>query len=122
MNFRTHVNNIDFEMVLKILVTIIIVTYLIILGLGHFDVKNIIKQFSRFKGEIETYTIIEYLNNHSNYYYKIEGSTYCITKEDLVNSGEIPDNVINDMRDDIIEVNYQNGEFILKYNNECIEK
>lgn len=112
----------DADKILKIAVTLGIITYLLVLGLKSMNVSDTVNTINDIKGKIDTFSIATYIDNHEEYYYKIEGSTYCITKQELIDSKEVSESVIAKMESDIIEATYLNGEFVLKYNPYCTEK
>ena len=112
----------DVNKILKIAVTLGIITYIVVLGIKSMNVSDAVNTINDIKGKFETLSIATYIDNHEEYYYKIEGSTYCITKQELIDSKEISESAIEKMESDIIEATYHNGEFTLKYNPYCIEK
>ena len=122
MNFRTNVISFDSDKVLKIAVTLGIITYLLITGLKNLNIDQTAKTINNIKDRIDTLSIAEYIDKHSEYYYKIEGSVYCITKQELIDSNELSESVIEKMEGNIIEAKYINGEFVLEYNPYCEEK
>lgn len=122
MNSYTHVTKINYDKLLIFFVTLIIIGYLVVLTLKTFNFNDLKETVSSFNSLLINDTIIEYLNNHDNYYYKIEGSIYCITIDELKNSNEIPDNIIKNLEGNMIEATYQDKSFTIKYNDNCIEK
>ncbi len=122
MNFHTNAISFDGDKILKIAVTLGIITYIIILGLKSINVSETAKTIGDIKDKIDTISIAEYIDRHSEYYYKIEGSVYCITKQELIDSNELKESVIDKMEGNVIEAKYLNGEFVLTYNPYCIEK
>jgi hypothetical protein len=114
--------NFDSDKILKIAVTLGIITYLLITGLKSLNIDKTAEAINNIKDRIDTLSIAEYIDEHSEYYYKIEGSVYCITKQDLIDSNEISESVIEKMEGNIIEAKYINGEFVLEYNPYCEEK
>lgn len=122
MNFHMNAISFDVDKILKIAVTLGIITYIVVLGIKSMNVSDAVNTINDIKGKIETLSIATYIDNHEEYYYKIEGSTYCITKQELIDSKEISESAIEKMESDIIEATYHNGEFTLKYNPYCIEK
>ncbi len=122
MNFHMNAINFDSDKILKIAVTLGIITYLLITGLKSLNIDKTAEAINNIKDRIDTLSIAEYIDEHSEYYYKIEGSVYCITKQDLIDSNEISESVIEKMEGNIIEAKYINGEFVLEYNPYCEEK
>ncbi len=122
MNFHMNAINFDSDKILKIAVTLGIITYLLITGLKNLNIDKTAEAINNIKDRIDTLSIAEYIDEHSEYYYKIEGSVYCITKQDLIDSNEISESVIEKMEGNIIEAKYINGEFVLEYNPYCEEK
>ena len=122
MNSPMNAINFDADKILKIAVTLAVITYIIITGLKSLDVGKTVDTINDIKGKIDTISIAQYIDNHSEYYYKIEGSVYCITKQELIDSNEISSSVIDKMEGNIIEAKYLNGEFVLDYNPYCVEK
>ena len=121
MSFRTHAIKINGDKLLTIVVAITIITYLIISGIRQFDFSEFKSIFKNVNSALEFNQIYEYVNNHPNYYYRIEESTYCITKEELIESKEIDSKVTDKMQSNMVEVTYIDGDFHIKYNDECIE-
>ncbi len=112
----------DGDKILKIAVTLGIITYILVTGLKSLNVSEAAKQIDDIKSKIDTLSIAEYIDSHSEYYYKIEGSVYCITKQELIDSHELSESVIEKMEGNVIEAKYLNGEFVLTYNPYCIEE
>lgn len=119
MNFRVNVDKINVDKIITVLVTIAILIYVIIIVIKQVNFNDF--KFN-YMEEIVNVSIANYIENNENYYYKIEGSIYCITKEELRNSGKINYEVLDNMTGSVIEAKYENGYFDLKYNDNCIEK
>ena len=117
MNFRINVDKI-----ITIIVTILIVGYLSIITVRQIDFSKFKNLKEKYINEIEKSAILDYVENHDNFYYKIDNAVYCITKEELRNSGEISYEVLDSMNSSIIEVKYEDGSFIIDFNDNCIEK
>ncbi len=109
---------INIDKIIKIIVTIIFIIYIIVLFVEQFDLSEIKSIVSNLNEDLIKENIIIYLNNHDDYYYKINGARYCINKEVLKN--ELEEDVINNIPTDIVEVIYTN-KFEIYYNDECIE-
>ena len=114
--------NFDADKILKIAVTLGIIAYLVVVGIKCLNVDETVKTINNIKDRLETISIAEYVDKHEEYYYKIEGSVYCITKQELIDSNEISESVIDKMEGNILEARYLNGEFVFDYNPYCIEK
>ena len=119
MNFRTLVNKVDFDKLLVIVVTIGILLYLLVSLFKTFNLNENINKLKELTNELSMSEIYDYLDKHDNYYYKIENAVYCITKEDLLESGEISSNFLGSMKG-TIEATYKSNSFTLKYNDDCI--
>ena len=115
-----HIPAIDFDKVLKIAVAIIIIVYLIIGLIKNVDLSRVSDGFNIFKDGIKMNEIYNYLEEHDNYYYKIEGSIYCISKEELKSTGEISESFIESMPNNYIEAKYINGQFDINFSDLCI--
>ena len=122
MNFRMNVIKINGDKLLTIAVALVIVVYIIIMMFKEFDFSRISNSIKDINKQISMTEIYDYLDNHSEYYYKIEGSVYCINKDTLINSNEISNKFIDSMQGNVIEAEYSNNMFNLKYNENCIER
>ena len=122
MNFHMNAISFDTDKILKIAVTLGIITYLIVAISKSLNIDETVKTINNIKDKIETISIAEYIDKHEEYYYKIEGSVYCITKQELIDSNEISESVIDKMEGNILEAKYLNGEYVFDYNPYCMEK
>ena len=118
MNF--HIPAINYDKVLKISVTIIIAIYLIISLVKNVDFSKFGEGVNTIKDGIKLVDIYNYLDESDNYYYKIEGAVYCISKDELVESGKIGQTFIDNMPNNYIEAKYINGQFEVEYKDICI--
>lgn|SRR5574344_653191 len=121
MSFHTHVNKIDINKLLYIVVTIAIVGYIIIYALKTFDFKSYFNSVKNISSTYYIQIVKNYVSDHKDYYYPIEGATYCITKQELQNSKELTTEELSYINDSIIEVDYNQG-YNISYNNSCTEK
>lgn len=121
MNFRI-LAKINFDKLLSIIVIVLILIYLGIGLIKQVNISQIKKGISLFRKEISLAEVYDYISNHSNYYYEIEDSIYCITKDELKSSNEISQTFIDNMQGDIIEAKYENNMFTLSYNDNCIPR
>ena len=112
----------DYNKLLYAVVATIIVIYLGVGVARNFDFSKAKELFKSYFQDLSMADMYNYLDNHKDYYYEIEGSTYCITKEELTSSGEISDKFITNMKEDVIEATYQDNAFVLKYNENCVER
>lgn len=112
----------DTNKLLYVIVTCLIVIYLGVGVTRNFDFSKVKDLFNTYLKEFSVADIYKYLDNHKDYYYEIEDSVYCITKEELIASGEISDKFINNMPGNIIEATYKNKTFNIEYNESCVER
>ena len=122
MNFRMSAIKINFDKILTFFVAIALVAYIVILMLKEFDFSSIKDNIKNITGQISVSQVYDYVENHPEYYYKIEDSVYCISKEELRNSNEVSEKVLNNIPTDIIEVEYKDNVFNIKFNDDCIER
>ncbi len=122
MNFHMNAIKINVDKILTVIVALLIITYIIIMMTKEFDFSSIKKGIKAITNQISMTEVYNYLESHSDYYYKIDGSVYCITKEELINSNEISQKFINSMQGNILEVEYKENIFNVKYNENCIER
>ena len=109
------------EKIMKILTVIIAMTiigYLIVSLIINFDFSDFKKIIGDVKTELSIAPLIEYLDNHEDYYYKINGAEYCISKEELISSSEISTKFTDSMEKDYILATYQNG-YTFSYVESC---
>ena len=109
---------ISFDKLIYIIITIAIIVYLMIALLNNFDFKKGIDKIKELTNELSMSEVYNYLEANSDYYYKIDGATYCLTKDELKLS--LSDKFINNMEEDIIEAIYKDNTFALKYNKDCV--
>lgn len=121
MNFHMNVTKFDGDKIIKILAALLIVGYIIFRMTAEFDFSKVKGIFSNINSEMSVAEVIDYLENHSDYYYKIDGEKYCISKEELINSNELSDKFISRMTTNYLEVEYNNG-YTVKFVNECEER
>ncbi len=117
-----HIPAIDFDKLLKIIVVIAISAYLLIGVIKNFDLGKMGKTINNIKKSFAMSDIYNYLDEHDNYYYKIENAVYCLSREQLLNSGEISQEFIDNMPNEYIEARYLSGNFELEYKDVCIER
>ncbi len=122
MNFHMNVTKLDADKIIKILAAVIIIGYIIFKMATEFDFSKVKGAFSNINREISMAEIIDYLENHSDYYYKIDGEVYCISKEELINSNELSDKFISRMTTNYLEAEYNSDSYTIKFVNECVER
>nr|MBP3258779.1 hypothetical protein [Bacilli bacterium] len=122
MNFRMNVTKINPDRILTFLVAVIIIVYVIIMMFKEFDFSDVKSSISGITKQISMTEVYDYIDNHPEYYYKIEGAVYCINKDILINSNEISKKFIDSMQGNTIEAQYSDNVFTLKYNDNCIER
>ena len=113
---------INIDKILTFVVALLIIIYIIIMMMKEFDFSSIKKSIKAINNQISMTEVYDYLESHSDYYYKINGSIYCITKEELIASNEISQKFINSMQGNILEVEYKENIFNIRYNENCIER
>lgn len=122
MTFRTLVSKINIDKLIYILIAIIIIIYLLVGMFNTFDFKKYNNIFKDVANNYYIDLVKTYVINHKDYYYPINNATYCITKEELQNSGEFKDNELDNIKNTLIEVDYINGNYTVSYNDNCVEK
>ena len=113
----------NFDKVLTIIITIVIVGYVLFLSLpdivGYiYEAKDVVENISALKNE---YILNTYLDSKPSYYFKYEGATYCISVKSLVAEGYLNGEKIEDI-DEIIEAYYSGTSYSFRYNKNCVEK
>ena len=108
----------NIDKIIKVIVTILLVGYVIYLFIVEFDSSKLKQTITTATEEFVYYQIIDYVKGKQDYYYPINGSTYCINKADLVDT--LDSKVINNIPTNIIEINYNDG-YMVRYNDNCIE-
>lgn len=117
-----HIPAINFDKLLKFVVAIVIIVYLAVGVIKNFDLSQFGEKINDIKKSLSMADIYNYLDVHENYYYKIENAVYCLSKEQLLNSGEISKEFIDNMPNEYIEARYLSGNFELEYKDVCIER
>lgn len=121
MNFRMNATKINGDKLLTIVVALVIIIYIAIMMLKEFDFSDIKNVFSNVSSELSISEVVDYVDNHPNYYYKIDGAAYCISKEELINSNEISDKFIEKMQTSFVKVEYINNNFTFMLTDLCEE-
>lgn len=122
MNSHMNVIKINPDKLLTFLVAVIIIIYIFIMMFKEFDFSKIKDEIRGVGAQMSMTEIYDYLDNHSEYYYKIEGAVYCIDKATLINSNEISNKFIDNMQGNVIEAEYIDGAYNIKFNDNCIER
>ena len=121
MNFHMNVTKLNGEKIITVLVALLIIGYILFKMATEFDFSKVKGIFSSINSEISTAEVVDYLEEHSDYYYKINGEVYCVSKQELIDSNEISDKFINRMTTNYLEVEYINDGYTIKFVNECVE-
>ena len=93
MKSQKFVTNLDFNKILTVLVVVFIVVYLISTLVHQYDFSDFKKVVDDINEGIKQDEILSFLEKRPNYYYQIEGESYCITKDEL--KGDVSDNYID---------------------------
>ena len=86
MSFHTNAIKIDADKVITVVIAIIIIVYIIVRMFMEFDFSSVKDNIKKFSSQVSMTELYDYVENHPEYYYKIDDSVYCISKDELINS------------------------------------
>lgn len=113
----------DFDKVIKVGVTLVIVGILFVRMWPNFvesykETKEVIQQTTN---DINMKKVENYMDSKSDKYVKTNGATYCILIDTLETEGVLSKNSFN-KEDRVIQAMYYDDEYHFSINNYCLER